>query len=63
LGFYRAADDARGVADSLVNLAKLAVSGGRKDRAKTYGERAILSLEAAEESDKAEVIKEWLKTL
>ncbi len=63
LGFYRAAEDARGVADSLVSLAKIALKEGRNDRARSYGERAILSLQAAGESDKAEIVQGWLKAL
>jgi hypothetical protein len=63
LNAYKSAQDSRGVADSLVSLARIEVSKDRIHRAKTYARRAVRVLEAAGDDEKAKKIDAWISTL
>ena len=63
LSAYKSAQDSRGVADSLVSLARIEVGKDRIYQAKTYARRAVRVLEAAGDDEKAKKIDTWISTL
>ncbi len=63
LDAYKLAEDSRGVADSLVSLARIESENNRVHQAKTYARRAVRVLEAAGDNEKAEKINTWISTL
>ena len=60
---YKAAEDSRGVADSLVSLARIERINDRIEQAQTYARRAVRVLESAGDDERAETIEAWLLTL
>ena len=63
LDYYRMAEDSRGVADSLVRLARLSADSADTQGAKNYANRAVESLESSNHLQNANVIRNWAKTL
>ena len=63
LGYYQAAKDPRGVADSLVSLARLASAQGQTTTAQQYAERAVNVLRSSGNETKAIAISNWLTSL
>lgn len=60
LAYYQQVQDARGIADVLVRLAKLAVVNNQFTAAKAYAERAVSALSAAGDTDRAGQVDAWL---
>lgn len=56
---YRRADDSRGMADALVNLARLARGAGNREGAVRFADRAISILTAINDKSRADVIRAW----
>lgn len=63
LTFYRYAQDSRGIADSLVSIAKIAADKGNLDDARSYGSRAAIVLLAAGDEPRAGAVRDWLNSL
>jgi len=63
LGYYRAARDYRGVADSLFRLARISADNTDVERARQYADRAIKALEAGNRPENARIIRNWVLTL
>lgn len=63
LAAYKQAKDSRGVADTLVHLARSAAERGDLAQARMYGDRAIVALESVGDSDRAGAVKQWLEEL
>ncbi len=60
---YRAAQDSRGISDSLLSLALLSAKNGRIEQAKDYGQRASRSLASIGLKNRADAVDQWLSTL
>ncbi len=63
LDAYKLAEDSRGVADSLVSLARIEFANNRISKAQTYARRAVRVLESAGDSGRARTVEDWLSTL
>ena len=63
LDAYRLAEDSRGVADSLVSLARFEFANNRIRQAQTYARRAVRVLESAGDNGRARTVEAWLSTL
>ena len=63
LDAYKIAGDSRGVADSLVSLAKLEADQGAKGSARTYARRAIRVLNSINDKARAKKVSDWLDSL
>ena len=63
LDAYRLAEDSRGIADSLVSLARIEVANNRVHQAQTYARRAVRVLESAGDDQRAKSVEAWLLTL
>lgn len=63
LDAYRAARDARGVADSLVALAQLEAGAGNTALAGELGRRAITVLQSIQDTQRATAVTQWLESL
>jgi tetratricopeptide (TPR) repeat protein len=61
--YYRAANDSRGVADSLFRLARVSAEQSNIPAARLYANRAIIALESANHTKNASAIRSWVKTL
>jgi tetratricopeptide (TPR) repeat protein len=63
LHYYRAAQDSRGVADSLLRLARVSAKQSNIQAARRYADRAIIALESANHTKNASAIRRWVQTL
>jgi nitrous oxide reductase accessory protein NosL len=63
LAFYQQAQDARGIADVLVRLAKLAAVNQQLAQARAYAKRAASVLSAAGDAERAGQVDAWLTRL
>lgn len=63
LVYYRLADDPRGVADSLVRLARISAARRQPAAAANYAARAIRVLEASGDTHRAAAVRRWLDKL
>jgi hypothetical protein len=61
--YYRLAEDPRGIADSLVRLARISADTNRDSSARSFAERAIKVLAASGDNERAEAIRRWLNAL
>ena len=63
LDYYRLAQDPRGIADTLFRLARVAAKNSDTASAIRYANRAIKSLESANQLRNAAVVRDWVRTL
>ena len=60
---YRRAGDSRGMADTLVNMARLADTAGDNDAARRFSDRAISILSAINDGTRANAVRAWQRSL
>ena len=60
---YRRAGDSRGMADTLVNMARLAERAGDRDAARRFSDRAIAILSAINDGTRANAVRTWQRSL
>jgi tetratricopeptide (TPR) repeat protein len=63
LDAYRLAEDSRGIADSLLSLARIEFGNDRVLEARGYARRAVRALESAGDEKRAKTVESWLSTL
>ncbi|HKI74104.1 MAG TPA: hypothetical protein VJ998_05650 [Pseudomonadales bacterium] len=63
LKYYRLSQDSRGIADTLVNLARIGAESGNKAVARGYASRAITVLTASGDKARASEIQKWMASL